>query len=157
LRYLLPSSRMEIFAFLRHTARKCRSAWVLARSHHGTCSISSFYHKPTAGACFAGTAVSDDWPRFREDVLHRDRHRCRGCGRRGQQASLDAFAIRPPEPRDEPRTETVITLCARCQEAVAHLQRNDRISAIFIFGGRNETRYYAVPSRAGMMQESCAG
>ncbi len=142
--HLLPTFRGEIFAFLRHIARKLRSAW------NGTCSISSFYHKPTARG-FAGTAVTGDW--LREDVLHRDRHRCRGCGRKGQQALLDAFAIRPPEHR----AETVITLCARCQEAVAHLQRNDRISAIFIFGGRNETRYYAVPSRAGMVPESCAG
>jgi hypothetical protein len=144
---LLPGSRVQVFACLRHTAKNFRSAW------EDTYSISSFYRKPTASACFDGTAVFGDWPRLREDVLHRDRHRCRGCGRKGQAASLDAFAIRPPEHR----AEGVITLCARCQEVVAHLQRNDRISAIFIFSGRNETRYYAVPGRAGMIQESCAG
>jgi hypothetical protein len=51
----------------------------------------------------------------------------------------------------------VITLCTNCQNVVAHLRRDDRINAIFIFSGRNETRYYAVPGRAGMIRESCAG
>jgi hypothetical protein len=51
-------------------------------------------------------------PRLRMRVLHRDRSRCRGCDRKGDEATLCIHLIKP----DASGIDTMVTLCLKCSD-----------------------------------------
>lgn len=94
------------------------------------------------GTCFERRDHPCDWPELRREVLRRDRHRCRSCGKRGDGETLEALPVRP----GDYRFKAVVTLCASCVILFDQLRRNERITALFILRRRGGTRYYAAIS-----------
>ena len=56
--------------------------------------------------------LQSNWPRLRMLVLYRDRSRCRGCDRKGDEVTLCIHLIRP----DASGLDTVLTLCVKCSD-----------------------------------------
>ena len=56
--------------------------------------------------------LQSDWPRLRMFVLYRDRSRCRGCDRKGDEVTLCIHLIRP----DASGPDAVLTLCVKCSD-----------------------------------------
>jgi hypothetical protein len=57
-------------------------------------------------------------PKIRLRILRRDRYRCRGCDKSGDEITLTLHQIQP----ETSTLEEVLTLCTRCQDLAA--QRN---------------------------------
>lgn len=56
--------------------------------------------------------LQSDWPRLRMFVLCRDRSRCRGCDRKGDEVTLCIHLIR----RDASGRDAALTLCVKCSD-----------------------------------------
>lgn len=56
--------------------------------------------------------LQSDWPRLRMLVLYRDRSKCRGCDRKGDEVTLCIHLIRP----DASGRDTALTLCVKCSD-----------------------------------------
>jgi hypothetical protein len=70
------------------------------------------------------TANSMSWTRLRMKVVRRDRYRCRGCDRRGDEVTLEVHRIYP----DASDIDGMLALCTNCRELAKtfHL-RSDHI------------------------------
>ena len=79
-----------------------------------------------------------NWPTLRLDVLRRDGHRCRSCGKKSKRESLEATAVRP----GDYRMHALVTLCPACKSLIDQLRGNERVIAVFFFRTRTGTRYY---------------
>ncbi len=56
--------------------------------------------------------LQSDWPRLRMFVIYRDRSRCRGCDRKGDEVTLCIHLIRP----DASGRDAALTLCVKCSD-----------------------------------------
>jgi hypothetical protein len=56
--------------------------------------------------------LQSNWPRLRMRVLHRDRSRCRGCDKKGDEVTLCIHLIRP----DASGMDAIVTLCIKCSD-----------------------------------------
>jgi hypothetical protein len=56
--------------------------------------------------------LQSDWPRLRMFVLYRDRSRCRGCDRKGDEVTLCIHLIR----EDASGRDAALTLCVKCSD-----------------------------------------
>lgn len=56
--------------------------------------------------------LQSDWPRLRMFVLCRDRSRCRGCDRNGDEVTLCIHLIR----HDASGRDAALTLCVKCSD-----------------------------------------
>jgi hypothetical protein len=56
--------------------------------------------------------LQSDWPRLRMFVLYRDRSRCRGCDRKGDEVTLCIHLIR----QDASGRDAALTLCVKCSD-----------------------------------------
>ena len=86
----------------------------------------------------AGRDLPCNWPVLRLEVLRRDGHRCRSCGKKSDRESLEATPVRP----GDYRVHAVVTLCPACRSLIDQLRDNERITAVFFFRTRTGTRYY---------------
>lgn len=93
------TSRLDI---IQHTLRRCHTLFALRT-----------FNVPEARLQSSGSAPRDpnrEWSRLRLRVLRRDRYRCRGCDRRGDEVTLEVYSL-TPECFDISQS---LTLCVRC-------------------------------------------
>ena len=86
----------------------------------------------------AGRDLPCNWPVLRLEVLRRDGHRCRSCGKKSDRESLEATPVRP----GDYRMHALVTLCPACRSLIDQLRDNERVIAVFFFRTRTGTRYY---------------
>jgi len=63
--------------------------------------------------------------------------RCRGCGRRRNQAHFEG-----PAPQSRNCMGDMNKLCERCKRVVEQLRRDVRVTAVFIFSLGKKAKYY---------------
>jgi hypothetical protein len=76
-------------------------------------SSSSVYDQQSRRPILIGRKeLQSDWPRLRMRVLRRDRSRCRGCDKKGDEVTLCIHLIRP----DASGMDAMVTLCRKCSD-----------------------------------------
>jgi hypothetical protein len=71
----------------------------------------SLCHLASTRPCVV-TANSMSWTRLRMKVVRRDRYRCRGCDRRGDEVTLEVHRIYP----NASDIDGMLALCTNCRE-----------------------------------------
>jgi DNA-directed RNA polymerase subunit RPC12/RpoP len=73
--------------------------------------------------------------RLRLPLRQRIEYRCRGCGRPNKRTEAQTIRLEAGL--------AARALCANCLRLVDQLRQDDRITAVFIFGRRKQTKFYA--------------
>jgi hypothetical protein len=95
--------QMQIAVSFRNAAWKIRAASSMT-------SPATLFHHPFE----PGNSGTPSQSRLRLRVFRRDRYRCRGCGKDGDEVTL---GLQPTHPAASSANE-MLTLCARCQDLV---------------------------------------
>lgn len=105
---------MELVTCIRHSAQSLQSSLLwLCRTPRSSDRISrrSLIADPDHGK---------NWSRQRLKVVRRDRYRCRGCDRKGDEVTLDIHLIRP----QASDVNAMLALCPNCRELANRLKLN---------------------------------
>jgi hypothetical protein len=103
---------MQLAACFRHAAREIRSVLMDRPGVDPPLS-------PGARSLPSRSDDSRDWPWLRMQTLRRDGYRCRGCGRQGDEITLQVCEIHT----HRAHSPLLMALCVSCQSHEEHLAK----------------------------------